>query len=103
EGTHARGAAADPPRPDPARALSGAELDRRVARLPAPLRVLLQGRVLRGRQRILHADRRRGARRDRTPAGTPSLLPRRPLVRQRALRGSAIRRPARDGAPLAGG
>ena len=32
------------------------ELDRRLARLPARLRLLLQGRVLRGRPVVLHAD-----------------------------------------------
>ena len=54
--TH-RGHPADSARPDPALALSRAELDRRVARLPASLHVLLQGRVLRRRAIVLHPAR----------------------------------------------
>ena len=56
---------ADPPRSDPPRNLPRAQLDRRHARLPAALRLLLQGRLLRGRPIVLHAARRRCARRDR--------------------------------------
>ena len=48
---HARRAAADPARSDQAAPLSRAELDRRLARLSARLRLLLQGGVLRGRPR----------------------------------------------------
>ena len=50
DGAHARRPAADPPRPDQAPPVPGAQLDRRLARLPARLRLLLQGGVLRGRQ-----------------------------------------------------
>ena len=80
------GLPADPPRPDQAATLPGAELDRRLARLPARLRLLLQGGVLRGRPLLLHPDRRRGAGRDRAAARAASLLPGRPPVRQPALR-----------------
>ena len=85
-GAHARTRPADPPRPDQPPPLSRAELDRRHARLPAALRLLLQGRVLRGRPIVLHAARRRGARRDRAAARAASVLPRRPSARQSALR-----------------
>ena len=47
-GTDARSHAADPPRSDRAPPLPRAQLHRRHARLPAALRLLLQGRVLRG-------------------------------------------------------
>ena len=97
------GAAADPARPDPAPPLPGAQLDRGFARLPAPLRLLLQGRVLRGRQVVLHADRRRRAGRDRPAARPAPLLPRRPPVRQPALRRGAVRRDARAAPAVAGG
>ena len=50
------------------------ELHRRHARLPAALRLLLQGRVLRGRPVVLHPARRRRAGRDRSPAGPASLF-----------------------------
>ena len=43
------GVAAGAPRPRPPRAVPRAELDRRLARLPARLRLLLQGRLLRRR------------------------------------------------------
>ena len=76
------GPAADPPRPDQAPPLPRAELDRRLARLPARLRLLLQGGVLRRRPVVLHADGRRRARRDRAPARPAPLLPRRPPVRR---------------------
>ena len=67
------------------RSLPRAELDRRHARLSAALRLLLQGRVLRGRPLVLHPARGRRARRDRSAAGTASLLPRRsPARRSRA-------------------
>ena len=58
------------------------ELHRRVARLSARLRLLLQGGVLRGRPLLLHADGRCRAGRDRAPARPSSLLPRRSSVRQ---------------------
>ena len=76
-GSHARPRAADPPRPHQPARLPGAELDRRHARLPAALRLLLQGRVLRGRPLVLHAAGRRRARRDRAAARPASVLPRR--------------------------
>ena len=100
---HAGRAAADPPRPDQAAPLPGAQLDRGLARLPARLRFLLQGGVLRGRQVVLHADRGRRAGRDRPAARPPPVLPRRPSVRQPALRRRPVRRHARHGPPLAGG
>ena len=50
------GAAAHPPRPDQAAPLPRAQLDRRLARLPARVRLLLQGGLLRGRHVVLHAD-----------------------------------------------
>ena len=59
------------------------ELDRRVARLPASLHVLLQGRVLRRRAIVLHAARRRCAGRDRAAAGPAPVFPRRSPARQR--------------------
>ena len=71
-----------PPRSDQAAAVSRPQLDRRLARLPARVRLLLQGGVLRGRPLVLHADRRRCAGRDRTAARAASLLPRRPPVRR---------------------
>ena len=57
----ARGGAAAPPRPHRSAALPLSELDRGLARLSPPLRLLLQGRVLRGR-------RSRSTRRPSTPA-----------------------------------
>ena len=83
---HAGGPAAHPPRPHQAPPLPRAELDRGLARLPARLRLLLQGGVLRGRQVVLHPARGRRAGRDRAAAGPASLLPRRPPVRQPPLR-----------------
>src|SRR5439155_25585585 len=74
DGPHARSPPADPPRSDPPAPLSRAELDRRHARLPAALRLLLQGRVLPGRTILLHAARGRCTGRDRSAAGTASLL-----------------------------
>ena len=72
DGAHARGRAADPARPDQAAALPRAQLDRRLARLPARLRLLLQGGVLRGRP--VASTRRRWTRRSprssACPAGT---------------------------------
>ncbi len=91
-----------PPRPHQALALPGAELDRGLARLPALLLVLLQGGVLRGRPRVLHPARGRGAGGDRAPARPPPLLPGRSPLRRRALRERALRRHARDGPALAG-
>ena len=51
---------------------------------------------------VLHADRRRGARRDRAAARPASLLPRRSPVRRSPLRHGALRRHARHGTPVAG-
>ena len=93
---------ADSARSDQATALSRAELHRRVARLPARLRLLLQGGVLRRRTLVLHADRRCGAGRDRSPAGPPPVLPRRSSVRRSPVRVGALRRHARHGTSLAG-
>ena len=67
-----------------ASSLSRAQLHRRVARLPARVRLLLQGGVLRRRHVVLHADGRCRARRDRSPARPAPLLPRRPSVRRSA-------------------
>ena len=54
------------------RALPGAQLARGLARLPAPLRFLLQGGLLQRRQVVLHADgrRRRWPRSTACPAAT---------------------------------
>ena len=52
---------------------------------------------------VLHADRRRRARRDRAAARPAPVLPRRSPVRRRALRRGALRRHARHGAAVAGG
>ena len=101
-GQNPRGPPAAAPGPDRARPLPLPELARRLPGLPAPLRLLLQGRVLRGRAVLLHADRRRGARGDRPPARTAPLLPRRPPVRQPAVRRGAVHRHGRDGACLPG-
>ena len=49
--------------------LSRPQLHRRLARLPAPLHLLLQGRLLRGRRLVLHAARGRRARRNRPLPG----------------------------------
>ena len=91
---------AGPHRPPP---LPVPELDRRLARLPPPLRLLLQGRVLRGRHLVLHAGRRPGPRGDRRDARPPRLLPRRPPARQPALRSIAVRGHAGDGPRVPGG
>ena len=80
-----------------------AELDRRLARLSARLRLLLQGGLLRGRQVLLYPDRRRRAGRDRASAGPPPLFPGRSPVRRSPLRRRALRRHARHGPPVAGG
>ena len=48
--------AAGPPRPDQAPPLPGAQLDRRLARLPARLRLLLQGGVLPGRAQSFYTQ-----------------------------------------------
>ena len=68
EDAHPHRGATAAPRPDRPPALPVPELDRRLARLPAPLRLLLQGRVLRGRDLVLHAGRGPGAGRDRPDA-----------------------------------
>ena len=67
DGPHAGGPAADPPRPDQAAPLPGAELDRRLARLPARLRLLLQGSVL--RRRPVASTRRRSTPRSPRSSG----------------------------------
>ena len=64
----ARRPAAHPPRPDQAPPLPRPQLHRRLARLPAHLRLLLQGGLLRGREGLLHPARGRGPGRDRAPA-----------------------------------
>src|SRR4029078_2277197 len=76
----AGGPASHPPRPDQAPPLPRAQLDRRLARVPARLRLLLQESVLRGRKVLLHADGRCRARVDRAAARPTSLLPGRPPV-----------------------
>ena len=101
-GPHARPAAAGPARSDRSPPLPRAELDRRHARLSAALRLLLQGRVLRGRPIVLHAARGRRARRDRPAAGPASLFPRRSSARRSPLRRGAVRRHARDGPAVPG-
>ena len=63
------GAAAAAARPDRASPLPLPELDRRLARVPASLRLLLQGRVLRGRPLVLHASP--STRRSRRSSGLP--------------------------------
>ena len=65
---HARGHPADPPGSDSTAPLPGAELDRGVARLPAPLLLLLQGRILHRRPRLLHTAGGRRPCRDRAAA-----------------------------------
>ena len=79
---HARSPAAHPPRSDRAAPLPRPQLHRRHARLPAALRLLLQGCVLRGRPIVLHAARGRRARRNRAAAGPASLFPRRSSARR---------------------
>ena len=101
-GPLARAAAADPPRSDPPALVSGAELDRRDPRLSAALRLLLQGRVLRGRALLLHPARRRRAGGDPAPARPPSLLPGRSSLRRPPLRRVAVRGHARDGTAVPG-
>ena len=91
----ARRPPAGAPRPHQARALPGAQLAGREPRLPARLRLLLQGGVLPRRQVVLRAGGRRCPRRDRPPPRPPPLLPRRQPVRQPAVRRGAVRRPAR--------
>ena len=78
--------AADSARSDQAEALPRPQLDRRLARVSARVRLLLQGGVLRRRPLVLYADRRCRAGRDRAPAGPSSVLPRRSLVRRPPLR-----------------
>ena len=73
-------------------------------RLPAPLRLLLQGVVLPRRQVVLHAGGRRGAGGDRAPARAAPLLPGRPPASaDPPLRRGALRRHAGHGPGLAGG
>jgi 2-polyprenyl-6-methoxyphenol hydroxylase-like FAD-dependent oxidoreductase len=62
---------------DGTRSAVRAQLDRGVPGLPAPLRLLLQGRVLRRWPFVLHPDRGRGAGRDRPVARPAPVLPRR--------------------------
>ncbi len=97
------GLPAGAPRPHQARALPRAQLAGREPRLPARLRLLLQGGVLPRRQVVLRAGGRRGAGRDRPPPRPPPLLPRRQPLRQPAVRRGALRRPQGDGPPVAGG
>ena len=97
------GMPAGAPRPHQARAVPRAQLPGREPRLPAPLRLLLQGGVLPRRQVLLRAGGRRCARRDRPPPRTPPLLPRRQPLRQPAVRRGALRRPQGNGPPVAGG
>ena len=99
----ARRPPAGAPRPHQARALPGAQLARREPRLPAPLRLLLQGGVLPRRQVVLRAGGRRCPGRDRPPPRPPPLLPRRQPLRQPAVRRGALRRPQGHGPPVAGG
>ena len=102
-GAHAGRRAADPPRSDQAASVPGSQLDRRVARMSARLRFLLQGGVFRRRALVLHANRRRRACRDRPPARSSSLFSRRPSVRGSPIRRVALRRHARHGTTVAGG
>ena len=81
-GADAGACPADSTRSDRPPPLSRAELHRRHARLPAALRLLLQGCVLHGRTIVLHPARRRGARRNFTAARTPSVFPGRPSARR---------------------
>ena len=94
---------ADSARSDQASPLSRPELDRRLARLSARLRLLLQGSVLRRRPVVLYADRRCRARGDRAAPRPSSLLPGRSPVRRPPLRLRALRRDAGNGPPVAGG
>jgi radical SAM superfamily enzyme YgiQ (UPF0313 family) len=64
-----------PAGPDQAPPVSGAQLDRGFARMPPPLRLLLQGCLFQRRQVLLHPDRRRGPGRDRAVARAPPLFP----------------------------
>ena len=103
DGAHARRRSAAAPRPDPPRALPRAQLDGGQPRLPACVRLLLQGVVLPRRSVLLPAGGRRGPGRDRAPARPPPVLPRRQPLRQPAVRRGAVRRPARHGPRVAGG
>src|SRR5207244_5141023 len=58
-GAHSARASAHTARSHSTTPIPGAELDCRLARLPASLHLLLQGRVLRGRALVLHPARRR--------------------------------------------
>ena len=77
-------------RPHQARALPRAQLARRQPRLPARLRVLLQGDVLPRRQILLRAGGRRRPRRDRPPPRPAPVLPRRQPLRQPAVRRGTV-------------
>ena len=80
-------AAADPPRSDRAPPLPRAQLDRRHARLPAALRLLLQGRVLRAAADRFYTQRVDDALAEIDAAARPpSLLPRRSSARRSPLR-----------------
>ena len=87
---------ADPPRLDRPPQLPGSQLHRRHARMPAALRLLLQGRVLRRRTIVLHAARGRRARRDRASSGTAPLLSRRSPARRAAIRARTVQGHERD-------
>ena len=100
---HARAPAPGAPGSDPARDVPRAELDRRLARVPALVRLLLQGRLLRRRPLLLRAGGRLRALRDRATARAAPLLPRRPPLRPPPLRRLSVRRDAGHGAAVAGG
>jgi len=101
-GADARTDSARAARPDPARALFRPQFDRRLPRLSASLRLLLQGRVLRGWTVVLYATGGRCARRDRAAAGPASVFPGRSSPRQPAVRDGTLRRPPRHGPAFPG-
>src|SRR5262249_19248479 len=88
---------------DQAALVPRAEFNRRFARLPVRVRLLLQGGVLRGWSVLLHTDSRHRAGGDRPLARSSLVLSRRSSSWCATFRGVALRRDARDGAPLAGG
>ena len=99
---NARRHSADPARSDQAASLSRAELDRRVARLPARLRLLLQGGVLRRRPSFYTQTVDAAlAEIDRLPGRHLYFLDDH-LFGDPPLRRGAVRRHARHGTALAG-
>src|SRR5207247_3195349 len=78
------------------------ELDRRLSRLPTRVRLLLQSRLLPGRQAVLHDGGGSSARRDRSIARAAPLLPGRPSIWKSELRRGLVGRDVRRGTPLAG-